>query len=72
RHPFLPSIQFGDEILRSDAYPRMTVALREQISALEEHVVYSYNFPEEALAAGGLSNNWPYRDFEPCFMEGDH
>ncbi|GKE14257.1 hypothetical protein Tco_1421834 [Tanacetum coccineum] len=56
----------------SDACPRMTAALREQISMLVKHVVYSHNFPDVVLAAGGMSNNWPQRDFEPCFMEGDH
>ncbi|GJV78777.1 hypothetical protein Tco_1514647 [Tanacetum coccineum] len=58
--------------ISSNACPRMTVALREQISMLEKHVVYSHNFLDGVLAVGGMSNKWPHRDFKPCFMEGDH
>nr|GFA17386.1 hypothetical protein [Tanacetum cinerariifolium] len=71
-HPFLPSMRLGDENIRYNACSRMTVALREQISILEKHVVYSRNFSDVVLVVEGISNNWSHRDFKPYFMEEDH
>lgn len=65
-------MHLGDENIESDMCQRLSAALREHISMLEKHVVYSHKFLDGVLAARGMSNNWPQRDFETCFMEGDH